>query len=63
MPNKAAASQLGRWYIDKLLDATAFDKEARLAFVAVQQLIKPASSLFAPRIFASVLKHTLSKKH
>src|SRR5258706_8965754 len=56
------ADRFGRWYVDKLLDATAFDKHARLAFIAVQQLIKPASSLFAPEIFFRVLKHILLKK-
>jgi 2-polyprenyl-6-methoxyphenol hydroxylase-like FAD-dependent oxidoreductase len=51
--------RFGRWYIDKLLDATAFDKEVRLVFVAVNQLIQPASALFAPGIFIRVMKQTL----
>ena len=54
--------RFGRWYIDKLLDATAFDKEVRLVFVAVNQLIQPASALFAPGIFMRVMKQTLLKK-
>jgi 2-polyprenyl-6-methoxyphenol hydroxylase-like FAD-dependent oxidoreductase len=54
--------RFGRWYIDKLLDASAFDKQVRLTFIAVQQLIKPAAALFAPDIFFRVMKQTLMKK-
>lgn len=55
--------RLGRWYIDKLLDATAFDKGVRLVFVAVNQLIQPASALFAPGIFLRVMKQTLLNRN
>ncbi len=54
--------RFGRWYVGKLLEATAFDKEVRLVFVAVNQLIKPASALFAPGIFLRVMKQTVLKK-
>jgi len=56
------ADRFGRWYVDKLLDATAFDKEVRLAFIAVQQMVKPAAALFAPGIFFRVVKQTMRKK-
>lgn len=55
--------RFGRWYVDKLLDATMFDKKVRLAFIAVQQLVKPAASLFAPDIFRRVMQYTLLKRH
>jgi len=55
------ADRFGRWYVDKLLDATAVNKEVRLAFIEVQQLIKPTAALFAPRIFIRVLIHVLLK--
>ena len=54
--------RFARWYIDKLLDTTPVDKEVRFEFLAVNQLIKPASALFAPRIFLRVMKQTLLKK-
>jgi len=56
------ADRFGRWYVDKLLDATADDKEVRLAFVAVNQLTRPATALFAPGIFLRVMKQALLKK-
>lgn len=56
------ADRFGRWYINKLLDATAVDKTVWLQFNAVSQLTQPATTLFAPGIFLRVMKHTLSKK-
>ena len=56
------ADRFGRWYINHLLDATAFDKTIRLQFNAVSQLVKPSAALFAPGIFLRVLKHILLKK-
>jgi 2-polyprenyl-6-methoxyphenol hydroxylase-like FAD-dependent oxidoreductase len=55
-------ARLGRWYVGKLLEATEFDKEVRLIFVAVNQLTKPATALFAPGIFLRVMKQALLKK-
>ena len=49
------ADRFGRWYIDKLLDAVGRDEQVRLAFNEVNQLVKPATSLFAPSIMARVL--------
>ncbi len=54
--------RFARWYIDKLLDTTPIDKEVRLEFLAVNQLIKPASALFAPRIFLRVMKQFVLRK-
>lgn len=56
------ADRFGRWYINHLLDATAFDKTIRLQFNAVSQLVKPSAALFAPEIFLRVMKHILLKK-
>src|SRR6266508_2616767 len=56
------ADRFGRWYINHLLDATAFDKTIRLQFNSVSQLVKPSAALFAPGIFLRVLKHILLKK-
>ena len=55
--------RFARWYLDKLLDAITFDKKIRLAFNAVQQLIKPIKTIFAPPVFLRVMRHTLLKKH
>lgn len=54
--------RFARWYIGKLLETTFVDKEVRLVFVAVNQLIRPGTALFAPGIFLRVMKHTLLKK-
>ena len=56
------ADRLARWYIDKVVDAMAFDKKVRLVFLGVNQLIKPGTALFAPGIFMRVMKQTLMKK-
>ena len=56
------ADHFGRWYVDKLLNATAFDKEVRLAFLAVNQLVKPTVALFAPGIFLRVMKQSILKR-
>ena len=57
------ADRFARWYIGKLLDAMPFDKNVRMQFNAVNQLIKPAAALFAPGIFLRVMKRTILKKH
>jgi 2-polyprenyl-6-methoxyphenol hydroxylase-like FAD-dependent oxidoreductase len=56
------ADHFGRWYINHLLDATAFDKTVRLQFNAVSQLVKPSAALFAPGILLRVIRHTFLKK-
>jgi 2-polyprenyl-6-methoxyphenol hydroxylase-like FAD-dependent oxidoreductase len=55
--------RFGRWYINKLLDATAFDKKLWLQFNLVSQLVNPATTLFAPDIFLRVMRHAFLKKH
>ena len=57
------ADRFGRWYIKKMLEATAFDKEVRLEFIAVSQLVKPGTALFAPGIFLRVMKQTVLNKY
>ncbi len=54
--------RFGRWYVSRVLESTMVDKQVRLTFVAVNQLIKPATALFAPDIFFRVMKHTLLKE-
>jgi 2-polyprenyl-6-methoxyphenol hydroxylase-like FAD-dependent oxidoreductase len=54
--------RFGRWYIGKLLDATVAYNEIRRVLVAVNQLTKPGTALFAPGIFLRVMKHALMKK-
>jgi 2-polyprenyl-6-methoxyphenol hydroxylase-like FAD-dependent oxidoreductase len=56
------ADRFGRWYVNELLDATAFDRRIWLEFNAVSQLIKPGTALFAPRVFAAVMKQALLKR-
>lgn len=53
--SNSLADRFGRWYIDKLLDAVGRDEQVRMAFNEVSQLVKPATSLFAPSIMARVL--------
>jgi len=62
MISNSPADRFGRWYVNKLLDATAFDKSVRLQFNAVSQLIKPTTALFAPGIFLRVMKQTFLKR-
>jgi 2-polyprenyl-6-methoxyphenol hydroxylase-like FAD-dependent oxidoreductase len=56
------ADRFGRWYINQLLETVLFDRTVRMAFNDVQQLVKPAGSLFAPRIFLRVMRHSFSRK-
>lgn len=53
------AERMGRWYIDKVLDAVAADRQVRMAFNEVNQLVKPVTSLFAPGVLVRVLASTL----
>ena len=56
------ADRFGRWYINQMLDAAAFDKTVWFQFNAVSQLTQPATALFAPEIFLRVMKYLLLKK-
>ena len=51
-----------RWYVHKVLEATTVDKEVRLVFVAVNQLVKPATALFSVGIFLRVMKYVFVRK-
>lgn len=53
------AERFARWYVSKLLDAMNDDRTLRLAFLEVNQLLKPATSLFAPQLMLRVLQGTL----
>ena len=55
--------RFARWYVHKLLEASAYDKQVRLQFLAVNQLMKPGTALFTPAIFLRVMKHTFFKKN
>ncbi len=48
------ADRLARWYLDRLLAALE-DDTVRTAFNEVNQLVKPASRLFAPDVALHVL--------
>ena len=48
------ADRLARWYLDRLL-ASLDDDKVRAAFNEVNQLVKPASRLFAPDVALRVL--------
>jgi 2-polyprenyl-6-methoxyphenol hydroxylase-like FAD-dependent oxidoreductase len=54
--------RFGRWYIREMLNAMEFDRTVRLEFLAVNQLIKPGKSLFAPGVFLRVMRQSLLKK-
>jgi flavin-dependent dehydrogenase len=56
------ADRFARWYVNQLLEAVIFDRTVRMAFNAVQQLVKPASSLFAPWIFLRVMMYSFFKR-
>ncbi|MEM7114025.1 MAG: FAD-dependent monooxygenase [Chloroflexota bacterium] len=47
------------WYMPKLLNALAFDQHIYKAFVQVQNLIVPPTTLFKPSIALRVLRHSL----
>jgi 2-polyprenyl-6-methoxyphenol hydroxylase-like FAD-dependent oxidoreductase len=53
--NNRLADRFGRWYIDRLLNVIGRDESVRIAFNEVNQLVKPATSLFAPGIVWRVL--------
>ena len=53
--------RFGRWYVNQVLAATV-DQKVRFELISVQQLMKPAASLFAPDIFLRVMKHAFFKK-
>jgi len=53
--------RFGRWYVDRVLEATD-NAEVRLQLVAVNQLVKPVTALFAPQIFMLVMKNKFLKK-
>lgn len=59
---RGLADRFGSWYIDKFLDATAADRTLRLAFLDVNQLIAPATSLFAPGLMLRVFRHAWGPK-
>jgi 2-polyprenyl-6-methoxyphenol hydroxylase-like FAD-dependent oxidoreductase len=59
---KSPIDRFSHWYVDKLLHASLDDEKVRLAFVAVNQLIRPGTALFAPDIFLRVMKHTFFKR-
>jgi len=44
-----------------MLDAMAYDNKVRLQFIAVNQLVKPGTALFAPGIFLRTLRQTILK--
>ena len=54
--------RFGRWYIGEMLDAMEFDNTIRREFLAVNQLLKPGTALFAPGVFLRVMKQILLKK-
>jgi hypothetical protein len=53
--------RFSRWYISEMLDAMAYDNKVRLQFIAVNQLVKPGTALFAPGIFLRTLRQTILK--
>lgn len=57
--SQAPADRFARWYIGRLLDAMAYDRTLRLAFTEVNQLIKPATALFAPHLMLRVFQRVL----
>ena len=50
------ADPLVRWYLDRLLASLGSDETVRMAFNEVNQLVKPATSLFAPGVAWRVLR-------
>jgi hypothetical protein len=53
------AERFGHWYIGRFLDAMAHDRKLRLAFLDVNQMLKPATSLFAADLAWRVLRRSL----
>ncbi|HSJ86776.1 MAG TPA: hypothetical protein VK909_06160, partial [Anaerolineales bacterium] len=56
---QSPVDRFGRWYVEKMIQATASDQQVWLQFNMVSQLIKPGTALFAPGIFLRVMKQAL----
>lgn len=56
------ADRFGAWYISRLLDAMGNDPLLRLAFLEVNQLVKPAASLFSPTIMFRVFRRAWARR-
>ena len=51
----SVATRFSHWYLDRLLNVVALSRPVQNAFVEVQHLLRPASSLFRPGLFVRVL--------
>jgi 2-polyprenyl-6-methoxyphenol hydroxylase-like FAD-dependent oxidoreductase len=54
--------RFARWYIYQLLEAMTVDHAVRMRFNAVNQLIEPASALFAPGTFLRVMVQSARRR-
>jgi 2-polyprenyl-6-methoxyphenol hydroxylase-like FAD-dependent oxidoreductase len=62
-PGKPTAQErVANWYLPKVLDAMMSDRTVLEAFLEVQNLMQPATSLFNPAIAVRVFRHGLRGK-
>jgi hypothetical protein len=56
------AERFANWYLPRVLDATLHDRRVLEAFLEVQNLMQPATTLFSPGIALRVFRHGLRGK-
>lgn len=59
---QSLSDRFGHWYLGKLMQALPYDRTVRLAFTEVNQLVKPATALFAPGVMLRVFRHQLGAR-
>lgn len=57
-----ALTRFMHWYTGNLLALIPEDEEVYRAFMPVQHMLKPGTTLFAPRIFGKVIAYTLRQR-
>lgn len=55
-------TRIMHWYTGTVLSLISEDEEVFKAFLPVQNMVKPATTLFAPSIFAKVIRYTLQQR-
>lgn len=51
--------RIASWYLPKVLNTLPHDSEVHKAFIKVQNLVEPPTSLFHPKIAVRVMRHSL----
>ena len=59
---KSLADRFAYWYTDRVMDAVPHDDTVRRAFLDVNHLMRPVTSLLSPGIAWRVLRHALRRR-